>query len=78
MFEVAKDKGLADDMESYLMRMGDRQDLRFNLTDIPDEILEFEVSRHLIRISDKLGLQLGKDRLLKTFTFMTSRSSLEE
>lgn len=72
MFEVAKEKGFADDMESYLHQMGDRQDLRFNMTNIPAAELIQAVTGHLQRISDKLGLGLTKDQLIKTYTFMTS------
>jgi anaerobic magnesium-protoporphyrin IX monomethyl ester cyclase len=73
MFEIAKSKGYTDDMEAYLMKMGDRQDLRFNLTGMPDDILVGEVKKHLKRISDKLELGLQGDQLVKTFTFLTSK-----
>ncbi len=72
MFEAAKEKGYADDMESYLNQMGDRQDLRFNVTSIPAEQLTQTVTGHLQRISDKLGLGFTKEQLIKTYTFMTS------
>jgi len=72
MFEVAKEKGYVDDLESFLLQMGDRQDLRFNLTNIPEDAFESEVSKHLRRISDKLGLGLNDDQLVKTFTFLVS------
>lgn len=73
MFAAAKAKGYADDLEAYLMKMGDRQDLRYNLTEMSDEVLVGEVRRHLLRISDKLSLGLNGDSLLKTFTFITSK-----
>lgn len=73
MMEVARQKGYADDMEDYLFKMGDRQDLRFNLTNLPDEVLKNEVAGHLKRISDKLGLGFTNDKLLKTHTHITSR-----
>ncbi|MBN1994976.1 MAG: radical SAM protein [Anaerolineae bacterium] len=72
MFEVAKQKGFADDLESYLMQMGDRQDLRFNMTNIPDHVLEKEVNKYLRRISDKIGLGLTDEQLVKTFSFILS------
>ncbi len=75
MFDIAKAKGFADDFEDYLMRMGDRQDLRFNLTDIPDDLFQQEVARHLKRINQKIGLGLREDQLVKTFTFVTSKDS---
>ncbi|MHB9035035.1 MAG: B12-binding domain-containing radical SAM protein [Armatimonadota bacterium] len=66
MFEVAKQKGYVEDMETYLMAMGDRQDLRFNLTDIPNDVFEAEVLKNLQRIAEKLGLPLSGERLIKT------------
>lgn len=73
MFEVARQKGYATDMENYLFKMGDRQDLRFNLTSMPDEVLVNEVMHHLQRISDKLGLGFTQQKLIKTQTHITSR-----
>ena len=72
MFEVAKQKGYAEDMEAYLNQMGDRQDLRFNMTNIPSDVLVRAVTEHLQRISDKLELGFTKEQLIKTYTFMTS------
>ncbi|GFO68501.1 hypothetical protein GMLC_20800 [Geomonas limicola] len=77
MFDAAREKGYADDLEAYLMKMGDRQDLRYNLTGMTDEVLVGEVRRHLQRISDKLGLGLGGDKLIKTFTFITSQEEAD-
>jgi len=77
MFEVAKAKGLVNDMESYLMQMGDRQDLRFNLSRIPDDVLQAAVAGHLQKISDKLGLDLKREELVKTFSHVLSRSDAE-
>lgn len=73
MMEAARKKGYADDLEDFLMKMGDRQDLRFNLTNIPDDVLSNAVAGHLKRISDKLGLGFTTERLLKTYTHITSR-----
>ncbi|OGL47683.1 MAG: hypothetical protein A2W05_00040 [Candidatus Schekmanbacteria bacterium RBG_16_38_10] len=75
MFEVAKKKGYADDMESYLMQLGDRQDLRFNLTNIHSDLLINEVLSHLQRISDKLDIGFKGNNLIKTYTFLTSKES---
>lgn len=74
MFEAARQAGFGHDLESFLNQMGDRQDLRFNLTKIPDDILQAEVKRHLERISDKLGLGFRPEHLLKTFTFVLSNA----
>ncbi len=76
MFDVAREKGHADNFEAYLMKMGDRQDLRFNLTEIPDVLFQEEVAKHLKRINKKIGLGLKDEQLVKTFTFVTSQDSL--
>lgn len=68
MFEVARQMGYVDNLESFLQQMGDRQDLRFNLTNIPDDVLLSEVEKHLKRISDKVGLNLSQGNLIKTFS----------
>jgi len=65
MFDIAVQKGVATDLESYLMAMGDRQDLRFNLTEISDNELEAAVNDHLVRLCDKLNLELTKEKLIK-------------
>ena len=77
MFEVAKQKGLVNDMEAYLLEMGDRQDLRFNLTGIPDEVLVAEVEKHLQRISDKVRCHLPDNDLFRTMTSILSLSDDE-
>lgn len=78
MFEVAKEKGFADDFEGYLMKMGDRQDLRFNMTSIPDDVLQEAVRGHLNRINKKMNLGFSEEQLVKTFTFVTSKESKDE
>lgn len=77
MFEVARQKGLVGDLETFLHQMGDRQDLRFNLTAIPDEVLQAEVAGHLRRIADKMGLDLPQEQLIKTFSAKLSLSDDE-
>ena len=73
MYDAAREKGAANDMEAYLMRMGDRQDLRYNLTDMPDTVFEGEVRKNLKRISEKIGLNLNEEQLVKTFNFFVSK-----
>ena len=72
MFDIAKDKGYVNDMEDYLYKMGDRQDLRYNLTDMPDDILIGEVNFHLKRIAVKLKLNIEGGDLMKTKTHIKS------
>lgn len=78
MFEIAKEKCGIHDMEEYLMRLGDRQDLRFNLTDIPTDVFKDTVDVHLLRISDKLGLGLEKERLVKTVKLIYTKDETSD
>lgn len=73
MYEAARQKGLIPDEEEYLMKLGDRQELRINLTDIPDNILVSEVKRNLKRIADKMQLGLSEDNLIKTGSIVVSK-----
>ncbi|MEW6618227.1 MAG: radical SAM protein [bacterium] len=66
MYELAKKNGLIEDEEEYLLGLGDRQDLRINLTNMPDDVFQSEVKKHLKRIADKLSLNLSEERLIKT------------
>jgi anaerobic magnesium-protoporphyrin IX monomethyl ester cyclase len=66
IYDYATQNGFITDEESYLMDMGDRQDLRVNLTQIPDKQLHDHVSTHLRRIRDKLNLDLSDNQLLKS------------
>lgn len=66
IYQYALDRGLICDEETYLMDMGDRQDLRINLTEISQQRLEELVASHLAKIRDKLGLDLSNQQLLKS------------
>ena len=66
MYDYAREQGLIGDEEEYLLSMGDRQDLRLNMTRIPDQELENIVHRELDRCSRELGLTLSDGALLKT------------
>jgi len=66
MYQHALDHGHITDEEAYLLAMGDRQDLRLNMTLMPDDELEETVARELERCGRELGLDLGRDRLIKT------------
>lgn len=66
IYQYLLDKGLIQDEEEYLLSMGDRQDLRINLTQIPSDRFVALVEEYLGRINKKLGLGFGKGSLLKT------------
>jgi anaerobic magnesium-protoporphyrin IX monomethyl ester cyclase len=76
MMEAARKKGYADNFEDYLFKLGDRQDLRFNLTNIPDDVLTNAVTTHLQRIAEKMGLGFKREDLIKTHTHITSKKTM--
>ncbi len=63
------EKGIVKDEEEYLLSLGDRQDLRLNLTKMSDAEFEGEIRKHLERISEKLNLGLSGDQLIKTTNY---------
>lgn len=66
MYDYAVRQGFIRDEDVYLMSMGDRQDLRLNLTRIPEAKLKRIVERELQRCSKALGIGLAGETLLKT------------
>jgi anaerobic magnesium-protoporphyrin IX monomethyl ester cyclase len=66
MYEYAIQHGFIRDEEEYLMAMGDRQDLRLNMTSMTDEELESYVKEGLKKINDKLKIGLSSGQLIKT------------
>ena len=66
MYDYIIANGIIKDVEGYLLGLGDRQDLRVNLTKMPSERFVALVKGHLERINKKLNLNLDKDRLLKS------------
>lgn len=66
MYQYAIHNGFIHDEEEYLLSMGDRQDLRINLTRIPNERFEYLIKEYLLRIRDKLNLSIPEGQLIKT------------
>jgi radical SAM superfamily enzyme YgiQ (UPF0313 family) len=66
MYEYACRNGYIPDEEAYLLAMGDRQDLRLNMTQIPDGRLEAVVTEELQRASQELRVNLSGHGLIKT------------
>ena len=69
-------KGLVTNEEDYLLSLGDRQDLRLNLTNMPAAEFQAEIKKYLQRISDKLNLGLNNDNLLKTAVYRSKAGHL--
>lgn len=66
IYDYAITHGYIKDVESYLLALGDRQDLRINMTKIPDNELEKIVEENIIRTNNALGVISATDNLLKT------------
>ena len=66
MFDYAFENKYIRDMEEYLLMLGDRQDLRMNMTKIPDDQLKKLVLEEMERCNDALDVRLTPDSLIKT------------
>ncbi|MBI4685907.1 MAG: radical SAM protein [Nitrospirae bacterium] len=66
MYDYAREHGFIRDEEEYLLKMGDRQDLRLNMTSMNDEDFEFHVCDGLKRCNDELKIGLDEENLIKT------------
>ena len=66
MYDYAVEHEYIQDEEAYLLALGDRQDLRFNMTRLSDEQLVGTVERELARCNQELGMELKNGGLLKT------------
>ncbi len=66
MYDYAREHGYIQDEESYLLAMGDRQDLRLNMTAIPDAELEATVLACLEKCNIACAVGLDKEHLIKT------------
>jgi anaerobic magnesium-protoporphyrin IX monomethyl ester cyclase len=66
MYEYAKEHGFIGDEEQYLLKMGDRQDLKVNLTEMSDQEFQSIVQEGLERCAKELKVGLSYDSLIKT------------
>jgi len=66
IYEYAIQTGAIKNEEDYLMNAGDRQDFRINLTTMKTERIKEIVKTSLMKISDKLKLNLDESKLIKT------------
>ena len=72
MYQYAVEHDFITDEEEYLLLMGDRQDLRLNMTQMPDKELEDHIMEGLKRCNKALNTGLEKQDLIKT-TYYRSR-----
>lgn len=73
MYDYAVDHGFIKDEEEYLLKMGDRQDLRLNMTRMTDDEFETNVVQGLKRCNDVLGIGLKESELIKTLHFRSKK-----
>lgn len=74
IYEYAKKAGHIQNEEEYLISMGDRQDLRINLTNLDSERIQEIVVENLKRISYKLNLGLDESKLIKTGHYKSKKT----
>lgn len=72
MYDYAVEYGFIKDKENYLMEMGDRQDLRLNMTEMLDEEFEALCLEGLKRCNEVLKVGLEPEALIKTTFFRVS------
>ena len=81
MYEYGKKEKAITDEEEYLLLMGDRQDLRINLTEYDDNYLMDYCVDKLKELNTELKMGLKQDNLIKTGTWKgsseTKRSDTE-
>lgn len=66
MYEYAVENKYIVDEEKYLIQLGDRQDLRINLTTMTDEVFQENVIQAMKRCNESLNVGLAEDKLIKT------------
>ena len=69
IYDWAIREGYIDNVEDYLMALGDRQDLRLNMTQMPDDVLIKTVEDNVMRCNRALGVENVTDNLLKTQSY---------
>ncbi len=61
MYEMARERGIVGDEEEYLLRIGDRQDLHVNLTQMADNEFVDTVTEGLLKLRDELGISMNDE-----------------
>lgn len=74
IYSNAIKEGFIQDEEEYLLKMGDRQDLRLNMTKMSDEEFESQVREGLKRCSEAMGIGLKDEELIKTLFYRSTTS----
>lgn len=77
MYRIGLEKGLIKDEVEYLLKMGDRQDLRINLTQYDDEFLMSYTTEKLVKLNEELKIGLNNAKLIKTGTWQGKAKAQE-
>lgn len=73
IYDYARQNGFIGDEEEYLLKMGDRQDLRLNMTKMTDQEFKDLVLEGLKRCNDELQIGLPTEELIKTTYYRSSK-----
>ena len=76
MYKYAVEHGFIRDEEEYLLKMGDRQDLRLNMTKMSDEEFEKHVFEGLKRCNEEMEIGLKDEELIKTLYYRSITSDV--
>ncbi len=77
MYDYAREHGFIGEEEEYLLKMGDRQDLRVNMTQMSDEEMEEAVLAGLRKCNEKLNIGLKEENLIKTQYYRAAKQADE-
>jgi radical SAM superfamily enzyme YgiQ (UPF0313 family) len=66
IYDYALKNGFVRHGEEYLLKLGDRQDLRINMTSMTDDELQRNIVEGLAQCNEKLKIGLKREQLIKT------------
>ncbi|NQT22617.1 MAG: B12-binding domain-containing radical SAM protein [Candidatus Omnitrophica bacterium] len=78
MYEYAVQHGFIKDEEEYLLSLGDRQDLRLNMTGMSNNEFQDAVHDAMQECNKRLKLNLQNNSLIKTGYYRSSKKILSE
>ena len=76
MYSYAVEHGFIPDEEEYLLSLGDRQDLRLNMTQMTDDEFESYVVNGLNRCNQELNIGLEEEQLIKSQYYKVADTDL--
>lgn len=78
MYDLAKDLGHIKDEEAYLLGMGDRQDVRINMTKYPDDFLMNYTTEKLRELNTLLKTGVNPESPIKTGTYVAVKKKVAD